>query len=323
MTCLKQATAACWLALAAGLAGCGNQSGEEQPAGVATEPVGAPGATSGWELLASGEGTALRVVGAAATAPIHLFCPSTSSRLVVNVPGFDPISSEERLSFGNGDNVVALVADSRGDALRGGVTAEGPVPAELATILAGSVAASYGAQTVGPFAPASESERRAFLAACRVQEAPPGSATPAAATTPITTSEPAPSPKPLAPAKPDTPPKPVASTGTACQTQDGTALTVSPLRAIGTEPFWGARIEGRCVTYSTPEDQQGTRVWTKYNPGPDGGTWTGALDGRQFELRTRPAPPPGCSDGMSDNRYPFTVTVRVRGETRKGCAKPA
>lgn len=323
MNNLKQASTACWLALAGSLTGCGNQGGQEQPAGVATEPVGAPGATSGWELLASGEGTALRVVGAAATAPIHLFCPSKSSRLVVNVPGFDPISSEERMSFGNGDDVVALVADSRGDTLRGGVTAEGEVPAELATILAGSVAASYGAQTVGPFAPASESERRAFLAACRVQEAPPASATPAAATTPITTPQLAPSPKPLAPAKPDTPPKPIALTGTACRTQDGTALTALPLRAIGTEPFWGARIDGRCVTYSTPEDQQGTRVWTKFKPGPDGGTWTGALGGQPFELRTRAAPPPGCSDGMSDSRYPFTVTARVRGETRKGCAARA
>lgn len=119
-----------------------------------------------------------------------------------------------------------------------------------------------------------------------------------------------------APAKPA--PEPTA----ACRMQDGERLTMTPLRAIGTEPFWGARIEGRCVTYSTPEDQAGTRIWTKYNPGPDGGIWSGALGGRQFELRTRPAPPPGCSDGMSDNRYPHAVTLRVRGETRTGCAKP-
>ena len=98
------------------------------------------------------------------------------------------------------------------------------------------------------------------------------------------------------------PPRP-ASTA-ACMMQDGERLTMTPLRAIGTEPFWGARIEGRCVTYSTPEDQAGTRVWTTFNPGPDGGIWSGALGGRQFELRTRPAPPPGCSDGMSDNLYP-------------------
>lgn len=119
------------------------------------------------------------------------------------------------------------------------------------------------------------------------------------------------------------PPKPAPQSAAACRMQDGEQLTMTPLRAVGTEPFWGARIDGRCVTYSTPDDQAGTRIWTKFNPGADGGVWSGSLDGRQFELRTRPAPPPGCSDGMSDNRYPYSVTLRVGGETRTGCAKPA
>ena len=101
--------------------------------------------------------------------------------------------------------------------------------------------------------------------------------------------------------------------------QDGERLAVAPLRALGTEPFWGARIEGRCVTYSHPDDQQGTRVWTRYTPGDAGGTWTGALGGRPFVLRTRPQP--GCSDGMSDRRYPIAVTLTVGGEARVGCAE--
>jgi uncharacterized membrane protein len=105
-----------------------------------------------------------------------------------------------------------------------------------------------------------------------------------------------------------------------CLIQDGESLSMTPLRAIGTEPFWGARIEGRCVTYSHPEDQQGTRVWTRYSAGPDGGIWVGALGGRRFELRTRAAA--GCSDGMSDNRYPFAVSLTVHGEERRGCAEP-
>lgn len=105
-----------------------------------------------------------------------------------------------------------------------------------------------------------------------------------------------------------------------CLVQDSEPLRISPLKAIGTEPFWGARIEGRCVTYSHPEDQTGTRVWTRFTPGPDGGTWAGALGGGKFELRTRNAP--GCSDGMSDRRYPFAVTLIVHGERRTGCAEP-
>jgi uncharacterized membrane protein len=105
----------------------------------------------------------------------------------------------------------------------------------------------------------------------------------------------------------------------ACLMQDGLRLTVKPLRAVGTEPFWGARIQGRCVTYSHPEDQKGTRVWTRYSPNPGGGTWSGAIGGKRFELRTTPQP--GCSDGMSDRRYSIAVELLVNGERRTGCAK--
>lgn len=106
-----------------------------------------------------------------------------------------------------------------------------------------------------------------------------------------------------------------------CLEQDGEALDPARLRAIGTEPFWGARIEGRCVTYSTPDDQSGTRVWTRFTGTPDKGIWAGALGGKRFELRTRPEP--RCSDGMSDNVYPIAVDLLVAGEQRTGCAEPA
>lgn len=107
-----------------------------------------------------------------------------------------------------------------------------------------------------------------------------------------------------------------------CLMQGQDRLDVKPLRAVGTEPFWGARIEGRCVTYSHPDDQQGTRVWTRYSPGQGGsGTWIGQLGGKPFELRTRSEP--GCSDGMSDERYPMAVDLLVGGEYRVGCAEPA
>lgn len=105
-----------------------------------------------------------------------------------------------------------------------------------------------------------------------------------------------------------------------CLMQDGERLASRPLRALGTEPFWAVRIEGRCVTYSHPEDQAGTRVWTRYAPTTDGGLWRGSLGGRPFELRTRSAP--GCSDGMSDRSYPVGVELLVNGEKRNGCAEP-
>jgi uncharacterized membrane protein len=113
---------------------------------------------------------------------------------------------------------------------------------------------------------------------------------------------------------------PVAAQGAPCLTQDGKPVPANRLRALGTEPFWGARIEGRCVTYSHPEDQQGTRVWAKFSGTAESGTWTGALGGKPFVLRTQPEA--DCSDGMSDNRYPIAVTLTVMGEQRSGCAEP-
>jgi uncharacterized membrane protein len=244
-----------------------------------------------WEVQSSGEGVALALASAGGATAIRLFCPAGRNELVVNVPAFEPIGSEERLSFGSGGNVVALVADPRGDAQRGGVSGVGPVPDDLKALVAGPISASYGAQRSGPHpAPPAEASR-AFVSACfeHSSAALQAASKPGAATSP-------------------------------CLVQDGELLRVSPLRAIGTEPFWGARIEGRCVTYSHPEDQQGTRVWTRYTPGPDGGIWVGALGGKPFELRTRPQP--GCSDGMSDNRYPIAVTLIVGDERRTGCARP-
>ena len=106
----------------------------------------------------------------------------------------------------------------------------------------------------------------------------------------------------------------------ACLIQDGGELLITPVRAIGTEPFWNAQVEGRCITYSTPDDQKGTRIWTRFNAGPDGGVWVGALDGKPFKLITRLRQ--GCSDGMSDRSYPLDATLTVRGQELRGCAAP-
>lgn len=273
---------------AALLAGCGrapdnSSAGDPPPAGAPAEPSGA----AGWGLQSSGEGVALELLADGRPA-LRLSCPAGRSQLVVNVAAFEPIGSEERLSIGSGGEALALVADSRGDRQRGGVTAEGPVPGNLAALVAGPVSASYGSQSSGPHEAPAANLAAAFVAACST-----GSAKSA--------------PSPPAPAG-------------ACLVQDGKTIPANRLRAVGTEPFWAVRIEGRCVTYSHPEDQAGTRVWTRFEGTAANGTWSGALGGRPFMLRTRAAP--GCSDGMSDNVYPIAVALTVAGEQRTGCAEP-
>ncbi len=106
----------------------------------------------------------------------------------------------------------------------------------------------------------------------------------------------------------------------ACMAQDGKPIDANRLHGLGTEPFWAVDVVGRCVTYSHPDDQEGTRVWTKFSGTMESGTWTGALRGRDFTMKTRPER--GCSDGMSDKRYPIAVTLTVDGELRHGCAEP-
>ncbi|HEY0112598.1 MAG TPA: hypothetical protein VGB59_05530 [Allosphingosinicella sp.] len=246
---------------------------------------------AGWDLQSSGEGAALVLLSTPGRAAIRLFCPAGEDRLLVNVPSFKPVGSEERLSFGSGGEATALVADTRGDRQRGGVSGTGTVPADLQALIRGPISASYGAQASGPHPAPPPELARGFVAACREGKA-----------------------------EPQAPKTAIASAGP-CLMQDGRRIDVPPRRAVGTEPFWGARIEGRCVTYSHPEDQRGTRIWTRYVPGADGGgTWSGALAGKRFELKLRPAP--GCSDGMSDRRYPLAADLIVASERRSGCAEP-
>ena len=281
------------------LAGCGdgdrsggeNRVVEERTVVAAPVPPDSPGsaplrAYDAWDLVTSGEGVAL-VFPASGVTSIRLFCPAGQDRILINVPSFRPIATEERLTFGSGSAAEALVADTRGDQQRGGVSATGPVPRDLTALIGEPVSVSYGAQRIGPHPAPLKALARDFIAACGETKASPTSS-------------------------------PSASGVSACLIQDGERLSVVPLRGVGTEPSWAVQIEGRCVTYSHPDDQQGTRVWTRYTASATGGTWIDALDGRHFILRTRAQF--GCSDGMSDRRYPFAVELTVGGEQRSGCA---
>lgn len=265
------------------LAGCGSppQSSDGSAAPPAAEAVDA------WSV--TGDGTELSY-GARGKVAIRLICPKGDGRLLVNVPAFRPIGSEERFSLGSGETIMTLVADTNGDQGRGGVTAVAPQPGEIKQLLSGQLRASYGAQNGGPYPAVPEDVQRPFVRACS------DSATAAR----------------VAASAPDASTHP-------CEQQDGELVRVPAMRALGTEPFWNARTQGRCVTYSTPDDQAGTRVWTKVNAGPMGPIWAGTLGGKPFVLKVQPAV--GCSDGMSDRRYDWEARLTVAGEERKGCAE--
>lgn len=275
------------------LASCGSNQSPGAPE--ASDPIAARPAQ--WDLQSSGEGVALVVLDNAGQTLLRLFCPTGIGTLMINVPEFEPIGSEERMSFGQGGEAEALVVDPGGDPARGGVTGVGPVPENLTNLLSRQVTASYGAQVSGPHRGLPAELVAAFALDC-------GGG-------PLDAGDP---PNESA----DTPPAP--APGSACLTQDGRAIAANRLRALGTEPFWGARVEGRCVTYSHPEDPSGTRVWTTFSGSATNGTWSGSLHGLPFVMRS--GPHAGCSDGMSDNRYPIAVSLTVGGEQRTGCATP-
>jgi hypothetical protein len=137
--------------------------------GAADEPALTAAQAPRWRSTASGEGAGLSLATAGGAPLLALFCPAGSGEIVVNVPAFRPVASEDRMSVGSGGTVFALVADTAGDKERGGVTGRGAFPAaNLATILAGAggIAVNYGAQNSGPYAPPPAAVARDFLAGC-------------------------------------------------------------------------------------------------------------------------------------------------------------
>lgn len=132
--------------------GSSSPAADAQPSGSST-PDTAKRTDAHWVLQPSAESTVLVLQTQTGSPILSLTCSSGKNRLQVNVPGFTPIGSEDRLSFGSGGEVEALVAEFHGDRRLGGVSAAGAVPANLAALMGGPVSASYGSQTSGPTLP--------------------------------------------------------------------------------------------------------------------------------------------------------------------------
>lgn len=110
---------------------------------------------------------------------------------------------------------------------------------------------------------------------------------------------------------------PMAGSGPSSEKGEALALPAR-LRATGTEPFWGADIEGATLTYSMPDFPAGAKITVARRAGPDFVEFTGTLDGKPLTLRVVAGP---CSDGMSDRVYPYAVTREIGPDMERGCAR--
>lgn len=100
--------------------------------------------------------------------PLRLVC-ARDLGLMVEASTLTPITGEERLSIGVGDEPLALAADAAETARGTVIRATGPADETFLTAFAagGPVAVSYGAQRYGPLASPGEAVRRAFVDTCR------------------------------------------------------------------------------------------------------------------------------------------------------------
>ena len=89
------------------------------------------------------------------------------------------------------------------------------------------------------------------------------------------------------------------------------------VRFTGTEPFWGGEVSRGMLTWKTPENQAGVAIPVERFAGRNGLGFNGTLEGTPFDLAVSEG---ACSDGMSDNTYPFVATARLGEQTLRGCA---
>ncbi|MFN3864921.1 MAG: COG3650 family protein [Erythrobacter sp.] len=99
------------------------------------------------------------------------------------------------------------------------------------------------------------------------------------------------------------------------QTFDGVAPDET-ITLVGTEPFWNVRIAGGEASYSNPDHPEGMRFAVSRFAGNGGLGFSGTLFDAPFIATLTPGQ---CSDGMSDQRYPFVATIALDGETLQGC----
>ena len=88
--------------------------------------------------------------------------------------------------------------------------------------------------------------------------------------------------------------------------------------ALGTEPFWAAKVDGGVLLYQTPENQAGQRVAVTRRVSGGRSEIYGLMGGAPLTLIVGAGP---CSDGMSDTVYTHSAELRIGAQILSGCAK--
>ncbi len=119
-------------------------------------------------------------------------------------------------------------------------------------------------------------------------------------------------------AEPTTAPAPVAAPAGQAEAAPAADFPLV-LQASGTEPFWGVRVDGAALDYTTPETQDAPRHFEGTRELRDGLLVVHGGQGEDaFKLTLERAE---CSDGMSDMSHPFTAEFVLGKDTWKGCAR--
>jgi hypothetical protein len=130
------------------------------------EPVAPAVLEPAWESVASSGASTVRLTEPSGAVLMSIACVSDPRRLVVTVPGFTHVGSEDRFSLGIDREPMTLVADPTKQ--RGGVTGEGAVPEDFSALLKGArqISAHYGSRKAGPYPAPPEALREALVEAC-------------------------------------------------------------------------------------------------------------------------------------------------------------
>lgn len=168
----------------AALAACGQGGGEPAPEGSTitrsvdvdsrgpedlVAPLSPLGASQGWTVEQSAGGVRLvydpvDTADDTPTDPVLVLTCTGGGRLIVRLPRVAPIGSEERMSIGSGDDVVALVADPTRES--GGIAGRGSVPEAFGAMLEEGFAVAYGAYSTGVLPPAPADSIAAMRSSC-------------------------------------------------------------------------------------------------------------------------------------------------------------